>query len=139
MLKIALEESLYVQLVMIRQKIMVQNEEIRKTPQKTCFKDSLKYRSIYLILILSRLRKISVQENLSFRRGCFREILNVNLDQNILTFHLLFGNAKKTGELEYDPNTPLVEYHQNASDSYCFSTSASVFTVPGVNNNTRDI
>ena len=58
---------------------------LKKLP---CFKDSWKYISIGLVLIFSGLKKNSIQENLSFTRGCFKSIFKVDLDKNIL--HLLF-------------------------------------------------
>ena len=44
---------------------------------------------------------------------------------------VLIGNAKLAGEIEYDPKSPLVEYHNNDSNSCCFISVASEFTVSG--------
>ena len=60
---------------------MVWEENGKKLEENTCFKDSLQYRSIGLILIMSGLETISVRDNPIFKRGCFKEILRVNLNQ----------------------------------------------------------
>ena len=100
-MKIALEESLYTQVVRICRKIMFQKKKLGKhLKENTCFKDSLQDRSIDLILILSGLNKISVQENLSFTRGFFKAILKVKLDQNIL--HLLFLLEMKKKQVKFN-------------------------------------
>ena len=59
--KIALEESLYAQVVMIRwNRIFYKGGDRKKPKINICFKDSLKYKIIGLILILSEFKKISV-------------------------------------------------------------------------------
>ena len=62
-------------------KSMVQNKDTEKNlKENTCFKESMQYQSIGLILIYSGLKKISVQDNLSLTRVCFKPILKVNLE-----------------------------------------------------------
>ena len=46
-------------------------------------------------------------------------------------FPVPIGNAKETGEIKYDLQAPIVEYHQNASNNCCFSSLASAFTASG--------
>ena len=45
------------------------------------------------------------------------------------TFPVPIGNAKETGEIEYDPKAPLVEYHQNYSTSCYFSSVVYEFNM----------
>ena len=71
----------------------------KKLKENTCFRDSLDYQSIGLVLILSGLKKNSVQDNPSFTKGLFKEILKVKLNQNILHFLLLLEMKKKHAKL----------------------------------------
>ena len=47
------------------------------------------------------------------------------------TFTFSIENAKETDEVEYNYKAPIVEYHQNSSNSCYFSSLASAFTVSG--------
>ena len=63
--------------------------------ENTCSKESLQYQSIGSILTSRGLKKISVQDNLSFTRGRFKTILKVNLDEQILYLLFLLEIRKK--------------------------------------------
>ena len=54
-------------------------------------------------------------------------------------FPVPIGNTKETGEKEYDLKSPLMVFHQNASNICCFSSLASAFISSGENNAARDI
>ena len=47
------------------------------------------------------------------------------------TFSVSIGIAKEVGEVEYNPKPPLMEYHQNDSNSCCFISLESWFTAAG--------
>ena len=66
-----IRRKLYTRVVMICQKKNPRRNPPGKT-QKNCFKDSMKEQSIGLILVLSRLKENSIEENLSFTRGRFK-------------------------------------------------------------------
>ena len=46
-------------------------------------------------------------------------------------FPIPIGNAKNTGEVEYDLKSPMVAYHQNASNSSWLRSLAYEFTLSG--------
>ena len=74
-----------------------------------------------------------------FYNRLFQRNTEVQYESKYPTFIVPIGNKKETYEIEYDPKSPLVEYHQNNSDSCCFSSLESVFTASGENNTARDI
>ena len=55
------------------------------------------------------------------------------------TFPVPVANAKETGEIEYHPKSPKLEYHQNNSNSCYFSSLATKLISPGENNAARAI
>ena len=54
-----------------------------------------------------------------------------------VTVHI--GNSKERGEIEYDLQSPLVEYHQNDSNTSCFISLEYLFTESGERNAARAI
>ena len=53
------------------------------------------------------------------------------MDQKYSTFPGPIGNAKETGDIEYNIKYLLVEYHHNTSNSFLFSNLAYALTAPG--------
>ena len=94
---------------------------------------------IGLILILRELKKISLQEKPHFYKRLFQSKTKGQSGSKYSTFPVTIGNEKGTGEIEYYPKDPLVEYHQNYSNVYCFSSLASAFTLAGKKNSAKDI
>ena len=85
-----------------------------------------------------------VEEKFSKREPQFyKSLFQINIEvQAEIIYHIFsvtIGNAKETGELEYNIQAPLVAYHHNASNSCCFSSLASEFTASGENNSARAI
>ena len=107
--------------------------------ENSCFKDSMKYQSIELTLLLSGPKKSLVQNNLSFTKRLFQSKIEDQSGSKYFTFTITTGNAKETGKIEYYLKPPLEEYNQKTSKSFCFSSLASKFIVPGENNYARAI
>ena len=42
--------------------------------------------------------------------------------QNYKKFGVRIGNAKMTKKVQFHPETPLIQYHQNSSNSCCWSS-----------------
>ena len=76
------------------------------------------------------------EENFSTRYPQFyKKLFQTNNEgQSGITYHIFtvpIGNSKEAGEIDYDIRNPLVAYHNNASNTCCFSILASVFAASG--------
>ena len=120
---------LYARVVRFCCKIMAQKKYTGENlEENVCFKDSLQDWRIVFILISSKLKRIPVQEELSFTRCRFKPILKFNkgFTYPILLVHI--QNAEQIVEIEYDLQDSLVAYYHSASNICCLSSLASVFT-----------
>ena len=85
-----------------------------------------------------------VEENFSAREPQFyNSLFQTNIEgQYGITYPILpvpIGDAKETDEIEYDIQAKLVAYHQNASNTCCFSSLSFSFTESGERNDAREI
>ena len=85
-----------------------------------------------------------VEENFSTREHQFYKRLSQSTIEGQYgskypTLPVPIVNAEETGEIQYHSKYTLVEYHQNASNSYCFNSLAYVLTVAGEKSATRAI
>ena len=83
-----------------------------------------------------------VEENFSTREPQFyKRLFQINIEgQYGITYPILYApivNVKETVELEYDFQGTLVVYHQDNSNSCCFSSLAYASTASGQEKYTR--
>ena len=77
-----------------------------------------------------------VEENFSTRESQFyKKLIQTNIEGKYEIkypiFPVIIGNAKEKGEIGYDIQDALVEYHHNSPNTYCFSSLTSAFTESG--------
>ena len=90
-------------------------------------------------MISSRLKKISVQDKLSFTKSLSQTNIEGQSGLTYPIFPVPFRNSKETDEIEYDLKSPLVAYHYNASNSCCFVSLAYALNNSAEKNATRSI
>ena len=77
------------------------------------------------------------------RNGFLNKIYQVNIKVQDMKQYQLFivpiGNAKITEIIEFHPESPMLKYHQESSNSFCLSNLSSAFYSIGDNRDVTDL
>ena len=116
-----MEQRLYSQLVMIRQKDSDNKNKVEKT-KKYNFQGQSSISIRCFDLDHEWLEDNFRTREPDFYKNIYQKHINVQETKTYLLFVVPIGNAKITENVVFHPAAPVRKYHQNSSNSCCLSS-----------------